>query len=87
MSFFESASMATRHILRAFALALQLPVDYFASRHDRQHFILRMLHYPPLPEHLQAGQTRAAAHTDYSSITLLSQDSVGGLEVRNQQGE
>ncbi|MFQ3614807.1 MAG: 2-oxoglutarate and iron-dependent oxygenase domain-containing protein [Cyanobacteriota bacterium] len=87
LSFFESASMATQHILRAFALALQLPVDYFASRHDRQHFILRMLHYPPLPEHLQAGQTRAAAHTDYGSITLLFQDSVGGLEVRNQQGE
>ncbi len=87
LSFFGAASTATQHILRAFALALQLPRDYFVSRHNRQHFILRMLHYPPLPGQLQEGQTRAAAHTDYGTITLLFQDSVGGLEVCNQQGE
>lgn len=45
---------------------------------------LRLLYYPPLPEesNIKPGQVRCGEHSDYGSITLLFQDSVGGLEVR-----
>ena len=46
---------------------------------------LRLLYYPPLPEGftIQPEQVRCGEHSDYGSITLLFQDSVGGLEVSN----
>ena len=47
---------------------------------------LRLLHYPPLPteEEVKLGQVRCGEHVDYGSITLLFQDTSGGLEVGNE---
>ena len=74
------------NVLRAFAIALQLPLTFFDAKHGRNAF-LRMLHYPPLTATPESGQLRAGEHTDYGSITLLLQDAIGGLEVRTRQGE
>ena len=46
---------------------------------------LRLLHYPTQPEEL--GLFGSAPHTDYGYITLLAQDEIGGLEVRNKADE
>lgn len=45
----------------------------------------RLTHYPPTSvDELSAGKTmRIAPHTDFGLITLLFQDSVGGLEVED----
>ncbi len=47
--------------------------------------VLRLLYYPPLPEesNIKPGQVRCGEHSDYGTITLLFQDDVGGLEVKN----
>ena len=47
------------------------------------------MHYPALPDsfNAQAGESRAGEHTDYGSITLLFQDTAGGLEVRTRACE
>ncbi|MBA6421112.1 isopenicillin N synthase family oxygenase [Pseudomonas sp. 5Ae-yellow] len=76
-------------VLQAFALALQQPEDFFVSAHNQHHHTLRLLHYPALPDsfNAQAGESRAGEHTDYGSITLLFQDTAGGLEVRTRAGE
>lgn len=74
------------NVLRAFAIALQLPEAFFDAKHGRNSF-LRMLHYPPLTATPEPEQLRAGEHTDYGSITLLLQDAIGGLEARTRQGE
>lgn len=66
-----------------------LPRDFFQSRHQElmsssytNSTIMRINHYPPLPSTpLPQNTLRCGAHTDYGSITLLFQDSAGGLQV------
>lgn len=41
----------------------------------------RMLYYPPLGEAPLPFATRCGEHTDWSTFTLLTQDTEGGLEV------
>lgn len=87
--FLETCISTADRVLEAFALALAQPSDFFVSAHDRHDHTLRLLHYPPLPHGFEPhdGESRAGAHTDYGSITLLFQDDVGGLEVRTRAGE
>ncbi len=87
LAFYEACTEVANRVLQAFALALQLPFDFFATRHDRQYHTLRLLHYPPLQQPPKLGQVRAGEHSDYGSITLLFQDEVGGLEVQTASGE
>ena len=72
-------------LLRAFALALDLPEAYFLDKFDRAAGALRLLHYPPQP----AEETRLGlgAHTDYEMFTILAQDANPGLQVLNGAGE
>ena len=46
-----------------------------------------IIYYPPQPPDLGASQFGVSAHTDYGCLTILSQDSNGGLQVRNRAGE
>lgn len=86
-AFYElTTTVVAPTILRAFAIALQLPIHFFDDKHG-QNFFLRVLHYPGLTAEPMPGQLRAGEHTDYGSITLLLQDQVDGLEVRTRQGE
>jgi isopenicillin N synthase-like dioxygenase len=68
-------------LMRLSALALDLPETYFDDKIDRHISRLNIRLYPeqkiaPLP-----GQLRAAAHTDYGTVTILKPgDSVGGLQ-------
>ncbi|KIM42980.1 hypothetical protein M413DRAFT_443797 [Hebeloma cylindrosporum] len=75
-----------------FALALDLPEDFFADKTTRPAAIMRLLHYPPQsptssetdPEGQQIG---IGAHTDYECFTILWQDRAGGLQVQNTAGK
>jgi isopenicillin N synthase-like dioxygenase len=71
-------------ILEALALALDIPSDTFTSLCGKSHHELRLLHYPSTTaRNLKSGQTRIADHTDFGAVTLLFQDSTGGLEGRH----
>jgi isopenicillin N synthase-like dioxygenase len=74
-------------VMRLSALALDLPETYFNDKIDRHISRLNVRLYPeqkiaPLP-----GQLRAAAHTDYGTVTILKPgDSVGGLQFADADG-
>jgi len=87
LAFWDTCCQVAEQVLQAFAIALQVPEDFFATKHDQQNHTLRLLHYPPIAQLPKLGQVRAGAHSDYGSITLLFQDQVGGLEVQTKDSE
>lgn len=49
--------------------------------------LLRILHYPALPDDVEEGAVRAAEHGDINLITLLVAGTEPGLEARDARGE
>jgi isopenicillin N synthase-like dioxygenase len=77
-----------RRIMRIFALALDLPEDYFEPFIDDPISAMRMLNYPNPAAPPKPGQLRAGAHSDYGSLTILLADAApGGLEIRSPRGD
>lgn len=84
---FGEFEQAGDRILRAIALHLGLPEDWFTATVKDGNSVMRLLHYPPLPEDAPEGAVRAAAHGDINTITLLLGAEEAGLELLNTQGE
>ena len=85
---YQAAARALgNRLLAKLALSLELPEDFFVPFYDMPGTTLRLLRYPPHPRAALANQLGAGAHTDWGGITLLVQDALGGLEVRNVEGE
>ena len=74
-------------VLAMIALSLDLPEDHFLQYYDMPNTTLGLLCYRPQPADAKANQLGAGAHTDWGAVTLLAQDVLGGLEVRNVAGE
>ncbi len=71
-------------VLRGIALALGLSTDWFAENLTADPTVLfRIFHYPPPYHHEHWG---VAEHTDYGLLTILAQDSLGGLQVSRRDG-
>jgi len=87
-SFQRDVHAFTNRLLQLIALALDLPTDQFTSQHDpsKENFDnFELMHYPPVTTRREAPediQFRISPHTDWGTLTLLFQHSVGGLEVR-----
>ena len=85
--FFADCLEQAFFLQRILAKALNLDEDFFIKFHSGQNISLRLLHYPALSsDEVQNSQLGAGAHSDYGLITFLFQDSVGGLEIRDQNG-
>lgn len=85
--FFTAGLGCARELMRAFAAGMGLPENTFIRSTDRLIARGSTIYYPPQrpdPDHEQFG---VAPHTDFGVLTLLWQDSVGGLEVQNRAGE
>jgi isopenicillin N synthase-like dioxygenase len=74
-------------VLAVLARSLELPANHIEPFYDMPGTTLRLLRYPPHPQAALANQLGAGAHTDWGGITLLAQDGLGGLEVRNVNDE
>lgn len=75
-------------ILRAIALYLGLPENYFDDKVKHGNSILRPIHYFPIdnPDAVPADAVRAAEHGDINLITLLMGASAEGLQVLRRDG-
>ncbi|SEL60670.1 isopenicillin N synthase family dioxygenase [Parapedobacter koreensis] len=85
---FRHLETAGRELLKAIAVYLQLPEDYFEPNVIQGNSILRAIHYFPIedPDSLPDDAVRAGAHEDINLITLLIGASADGLEVLTREG-
>lgn len=74
------------NLLRAIALHLELPEDYFTERIEAGNSILRAIHYPPITQEPDSA-IRAEQHEDINLITLLVGASAGGLQLLDKNDE
>jgi isopenicillin N synthase-like dioxygenase len=79
-----------QNVLRALSIGLGLKDEEFLLKfHQQKENELSLRHYPPVDEEsIRNGKLdRLGAHTDVDSFTLLWQDEVGGLEVKDKGGK
>ncbi len=81
----DRMSELARKMVGAIAMSLGLPAHSLDRFFQEPTTFLRLLHYPTQPA--EEGLFGSAPHTDYGFITLLAQDNVGGLEVKNKDGD
>lgn len=76
-------------MLRAIALYLNLPENYFDAKVKHGNSILRPIHYFPIedPDSVPEDAVRAAEHGDINLITLLMGASADGLQVLRRDGK
>ncbi|TFF30379.1 isopenicillin N synthase family dioxygenase [Mucilaginibacter psychrotolerans] len=86
---YKKLEAAGKHLLRAIAVYLELPEDYFDDKVAHGNSILRTLHYFPIenPDALPNDAVRAGAHEDINLITLLIGASADGLELLTRDNE
>lgn len=69
-------------VMKGISLSLGLPENYFSDKYQQDPLILfRIFHYPPqINNNKQFG---VGEHTDYGLLTILKQDTAGGLQIKN----
>jgi len=75
-----------RALLDVIADEFELEQGYFDTRLEGGTSLLRLLHYPPIPEGVDPACIRAAAHEDINLITLLVAAEGSGLELLDRNG-
>jgi len=85
--YYEACKDLGFQLMHAFALALELPEDYFDRWLDGPMATLGPLHYPPQTGPISEARIGAGAHTDFGCLTILAQDANGGLQVQNVAGQ
>jgi isopenicillin N synthase-like dioxygenase len=80
---FEESGSA---LLKAIALYLKLPEDYFEEYLKNGNSILRCIHYPPIIQEPKSA-IRSEQHEDINLITLLVGASADGLQILTKHGE
>jgi len=85
LEYFRTMEALARKLLPVYALALDLPREYFLPLFDGAHINLRLSHYPA-GEAAEDNQFGIAPHADAGFMTLLPQSAVPGLEIRSRAG-
>jgi isopenicillin N synthase-like dioxygenase len=83
---YRQLEICAMHLLRACALYLEEPIDFFSQRATDGDTILRVIHYPPIPEDADPASIRSAPHEDINLITLLCEATASGLELLQRDG-
>ncbi|MGF7149899.1 isopenicillin N synthase-like dioxygenase [Sphingomonas zeicaulis] len=73
-------------LMAALSMALGVEEDFFARFHRSPLATFGLNHYPARTGTQPSDEVGVGAHCDASSFTVLLQDDVGGLEVRDPSG-
>ena len=87
MAYFQHAHQVAHHLMRGFALGLNLKEDFFLKTASRPLSRASFVYYPAQPADLGSSQFGVGPHTDFGVLTVLCQDSVGGLQVEDVNGD
>ena len=85
--YFEQMHVLGMKLLRLVSMSLNLSEDYFNESFTRPMETLRLLKYGPDQSVPDAGVFGCGAHTDYGMLTLLSTDSIPGLQIYDSRKE
>jgi isopenicillin N synthase-like dioxygenase len=86
-AYYRRANRLANDLMGLFALALDLPEDFFLDKLDKNMSALRIIRYPEQHEAPLPGQLRSGAHTDYGTLTILMSDrAAGGLQAQHRDG-
>lgn len=84
---FHELDVVGEKMLEALTQPLKVPSDHFTKMIRNGSSVLRLLHYPPIPEGVDPRCVRAAAHEDINLITILVAASASGLELLDRDGQ
>jgi isopenicillin N synthase-like dioxygenase len=84
--YFAAMETLAQPLMHGFAMALGLEADFFDGPHRDPMSVLKLNHYPPQEIMDETEIIGVGGHCDGGSFTILWQDSLGGLEVRNKSG-
>jgi isopenicillin N synthase-like dioxygenase len=87
MGYFRQAHEVAHHLMRGFALGLGLEDDFFLRSSSTPLSRASFVYYPQQPEDMGEDQFGVGPHTDFGVLTVLCQDSVGGLQVEDINGD
>jgi hypothetical protein len=79
-TYYRAMHSLGRRLFSAFALALDLPEDYFAPLTNRPTAVMRILAYPSQGGVIDPQQIGIGAHSDYECFTILAQETVPALQ-------
>ncbi len=83
---FAQLEKAGVQMMEALSYPLQVEKDFFSKMVVEGNSILRLLHYPPIPEGVDTRCVRAAAHEDINFITILPAATTSGLQLQDRDG-
>ncbi|MCC6471921.1 MAG: isopenicillin N synthase family oxygenase [Alphaproteobacteria bacterium] len=87
LGYYAAMEELAKTLLRGMALSLDLDENWFADKTKKPLAYLRLLHYPPQKGMIDEREIGCGAHSDYGCLTILAQDQVGGLQLRNSAGQ
>ena len=86
MTYFHRAQDVAHHLMHGFALGLGKNEDFFLQTASRPLSRASYVYYPAQPASAGEDQFGVGPHTDFGVLTVLCQDSVGGLQVQDVNG-
>ena len=83
---YRRLEQAGKAMLHALTFPLNVPLTYFDEMALDGNSILRLLHYPPIPQGTDPRCLRAAPHEDINLITILPAATASGLQLKDRDG-
>jgi isopenicillin N synthase-like dioxygenase len=83
---YADLEQAGQIMLEALTYSLDVEKDFFKKMTFEGNSILRLLHYPAIPEGTDPRCLRAAPHEDINFITLLPAATASGLQLKDRDG-